>query len=271
MMQKNLSMPNYRDAQKNMAAFSIVLIFANILFLSLGALLYIYASHVGLEIPESSDQLYPTIALRHLPATAGILFIIGLIAAAYSSADSALTALTTSFCVDFLGMEDKKAVLSPDLDLEGADAGAEEVLLKQKKRQRLYVHIGFSVLLFLVILLFRLIDNPTVINDLFKAAGYTYGPLLGLFAFGLFTRLRVREKVLLGSMEIPALVLVCLASPIISFAVDYYSEELLGGFKFGFLILAFNGLLTFLGLLALSDYSDFSQPVLRDEGSEYGA
>lgn len=257
MMQKNLSMPTARDAQKNMAAFSFVLIFANLLFLALGALLYLYARQYGLEVPSSSDQLYPMIALgRHLPPVVGVLFILGLIAAAYSSADSALTALTTSFCVDFLGMKDKKAVTS-----EGAaNAGAEEGTKSGGNKTRLYVHLGFSVLLFFVILLFRLIDNPTIINNLFTAAGYTYGPLLGLFAFGLFTRLRVRETIPLGDLNFPAILLICLASPLITFVIDYYSETLLFGFKFGFLLLALNGLLTFLGLLALSDFSDFSKP-----------
>lgn len=244
MMQKNLSMPNFRDAQKNMAAFSFVLIFANLLFLALGALLYIYATSVGLDIPASSDQLYPSIALRHLPPVAGILFILGLIAAAYSSADSALTALTTSFCVDFLGMN------------ETAIADKDEAMRKEDRKRRLYVHLGFSVLLFVVILAFRSIGDQAVINSLFKAAGYTYGPLLGLFAFGLFTRLRVREITLLGKYRIPTLVLVCLAAPVISMLVDAYSAQLMGGFQFGFLILAFNGLLTFLGLVALSDFAD---------------
>lgn len=245
MMQKNLSMPNFRDAQKNMAVFSFVLLFANLLFLALGALLYIYATSVGLEIPASSDQLYPSIALRHLPPVAGILFILGLIAAAYSSADSALTALTTSFCVDFLGMNDTAM----------ADKDAE--MRKEERRRRLYVHLGFSVLLFIVILAFRGVANQAVINSLFKAAGYTYGPLLGLFTFGLFTRLKVREVTMLGKYRVPALVLVCFAAPVISMLVDQYSARLMGGFQFGFLILAFNGLLTFLGLVALSDFADF--------------
>lgn len=269
MMQKNLSMPTARDAQKNMAAFSFVLIFANLLFLALGALLYLYARQYGLEIPASSDQLYPMIALgRHLPPVVGVLFILGLIAAAYSSADSALTALTTSFCIDFLGMNDKEEVPAETTSFAGADAGAVEVTKSDGKRTRLYVHIGFSVLLFFVILLFRLINDPTIINTLFKAAGYTYGPLLGLFAFGLFTRLRVREAVPLGEMDFPVIIVICLASPIISYFVDSYSATLFGGFQFGFLILALNGVLTFLGLLLLSDFSDFSKPVLPgDEGS----
>lgn len=246
MMQKNLSMPNFRDAQKNMAAFSIVLVFANVLFLSLGALLYIYATSVGLDIPTSSDQLYPMVALRHLPPVAGIVFILGLIAAAYSSADSALTALTTSFCVDFLGMN------------EVATADKNEETVAEDRKRRLYTHIGFSVLLFLVIVAFKAYAaDRAVINSIFKAAGYTYGPLLGLFAFGLFTNLRVRQETYLGRFKVPTLLLVCLASPIISMVMDVKSVEWLFGFEFGFLILAFNGLLTFLGLIALSDFGDF--------------
>jgi Na+/proline symporter len=222
-----------------MGLFSIILVFANLLFVSLGALLYIYAANFGLEIPSSSDQLYPTIALNHLPTAASIFFLIGLIAAAYSSADSALTALTTSFCVDFLNIRKRQ-----DWD-------------EQRKRSaRRMVHVGFSVLLLLVILAFQLIADEAVINSLFKAAGYTYGPLLGLFSYGLFTSLRVREYVELGSYRIPALLLLCVLAPVVSFFVDQYSAELLNGFQFGFLILAFNGLLTFVGLLALSDYSE---------------
>lgn len=266
MMQKNLSMPTFRDAQKNMAAFSFVLIFANLLFLALGALLYIYANSVGLAIPGASDQLYPSIALRNLPAVAGIIFVLGLVAAAYSSADSALTALTTSFCVDFLGMEEDKVKVSrlnidDSVVLDSSRVEEQEIVRKQAgttqalKQQRLYVHIGFSVLLFFVIMAFSLIGDRAVINSLFKAAGYTYGPLLGLFAFGLFTRLKIRETIMVGTLNVPILLLLCLAAPIISFFVDTYSDVLLGGFQFGFLILAFNGLLTFLGLVALSDFS----------------
>ncbi|WP_116127127.1 sodium:solute symporter [Lewinella sp. IMCC34183] len=248
MMQKNLSMPNFRDAQKNMLLFSIVLVFANLLFLCLGALLYIYAANVGLSLPASSDLLYPTIALINLPPVVGVLFVLGIVAAAYSSADSALTALTTSFCVDFLGMRETDVV--PD-----TQAGT-QVLEENTKRKRLLVHSGFSVLLFAVIMAFELINNTAVINSLFKAAGYTYGPLLGLFAFGLLTNFRVREEVRVGKVRIPALILVCLLSPIVSMVVDYYSAELLGGFQFGFLILAFNGLLTFVGLVTLSELGE---------------
>ncbi len=251
MMQKNLSCRSIGDAQKNMFTFSIILVFANLLFLSLGALLYIYASTFGLEIPAATDELYPMIALQHLSPVVGIIFILGLIAAAYSSADSALTALTTSFCVDFLDFE------------------KEERTEAEKERIRLRVHIGFSLILFVLILLFRLLNNEAVINQLFKAAGYTYGPLLGLFCFGMFTNLKVREYLDLSNYQItnwvPAafqkvnlVALICILSPILSFIVDTYSSEVLYGFEFGFLIIALNGLLTFVGLLWIS-YRDYDQ------------
>ena len=225
MMQKNLSCRNIGEAQKNMYLFSAILVVANLLFLTLGAVLYLYAASIGLEVPERTDQLYPTIALNHLPAAVGIFFIIGLIAAAYSSADSALTALTTSFCVDFLGFEETE--------------GGEE----EKKRTRLYVHIGFSVLLLVVIVVFNALNNKDVISQLFKAAGYTYGPLLGLFAFGILTRRQLYRR-----WVIP----VCVAAPVLSYIINANSVEWLYGFQFGFLIIALNGLLTFAGLWAIS-------------------
>ncbi len=230
MMQKNLTCRSLRDAQKNMFTFSFILIFVNLLFLSLGALLYLYANNVGLEIPERSDQLYPTIAFQHLPPFAGILFVLGLIAAAYSSADSTLTALTTSFCIDFL-------------DLYGKDWSEE-----RKKRVRTLVHVSMSLLLFFIVLFFAALNNDAVINQLFKAAGYTYGPLLGLFAFGILTKRQIRDNWLI--------VAICIAAPVLSFVLDTYSAQWFFGFRFGFLILALNGLLTFLGLLAISRPAD---------------
>lgn len=257
MMQKNLSCRSLRDAQKNMFAFSIVLFFANVLFLSLGALLYIYAMQVGIEIPASSDKLYPVIALQHLAPYIGILFIVGLIAAAYSSADSALTALTTSFCVDFLGFNKEE-------EKEG-----------EQKRTRFYVHIGFSVVLLGVILIFNALNNDAVIKQLFTAAGYTYGPLLGLFTFGMFTNLKVREVLDLNNYpwgqrmpkplrRINLVILVCLLSPIFSYIINTFSADLLYGFEFGFLIIALNGFLTFLGLLAIS-YHDYEDQLVKHE------
>ncbi|MEL7424791.1 MAG: hypothetical protein AAFN81_17515 [Bacteroidota bacterium] len=257
MMQKNLSCRSLGDAQKNMFVFSIVLFFANILFLSLGAVLYIYAQQVGIEIPTQTDELYPLIALQHLAPYIGILFIVGLIAAAYSSADSALTALTTSFCVDFLNFKKQE--------------GREE----EQKRTRFIVHIGFSILLLIVIVVFNELNNDAVIKQLFTAAGYTYGPLLGLFTFGMSTNLKVREVLDFNNYSwgkyLPAryrrvnlVILVCLYSPIITFAIDHYSVELLYGFEFGFLIIALNGFLTFLGLLAIS-YHDYEDQLVKHE------
>jgi len=256
MMQKNLSCKSLGDAQKNMFSFSIVLFFANILFLSLGALLYLYADQIGLESPSSSDQLFPTIALSHLSPYIGVLFIIGLIAAAYSSADSALTALTTSFCVDFLGFNKK----------ENTDGS--------QKKTRFKVHVGFSIVLVLVILVFKqFTEGEAVIKQLFLASGYTYGPLLGLFVFGMFTDLKLKEdfgiSFNVGSrkINISGVVLICLLSPIVSYFIDKNSANLLYGFKFGFLIIALNGLLTFLGLLAIS-YHDFDDQLEKHEPYE---
>ena len=223
MMQKNLTCRSLKDAQKNIFSFSVILIFANLIFLSLGALLYIYANDIGMEIPVRTDLLYPMIAKNHLGTLAGVVFLLGIIAAAYSSADSALTALTTSFCVDFLNFDKKEESV--------------------KKPIRLKVHIAFSIALFLIILIFNVINDDSVINSIFRAAGYTYGPLLGLFAFGILTKRAVTDKYVLP---------VCLLSPIIAFIVDANSVTWLNGFKFGFSVLIFNGLLTFLGLLIIS-------------------
>ena len=227
MMQKNLSCRTLKEAQKNMFVFSVVLVGVNLLFLSLGALLYLYASEIGLQIPEKTDQLYPIIALEHLSPFIGMTFIIGLIAAAYSSADSALTALTTSFCIDFLGLK---------------TGGMGRVEQRRQQRQRTLVHIGFSLLLFGVILVFHALNDDAVINNLFKAASYTYGPLLGMYTFGLLTSLQVRDKWVLG---------ICISAPFLTYSLDtVFKNEL--GLNLGFLVLALNGLLTFIGLLAVS-------------------
>ena len=223
MMQKNLTCRSLGDAQKNMFWFSLVLLIANFVFLCLGALLYIYANEKGIAIPERTDDLYPMLALNYFPAVAGILFLLGIVAAAYSSADSALTALTTSFCVDFLDFRKR-----PD---------------QGKKKIRTMVHIGFSLVLFVVILAFNALSDKSVISQLFKAAGFTYGPLLGLFAFGLFTRRQINDY------WAP---FVCFLCPILSFTLDYNIDTILEGFKFGFFILLVNGFLTFMGLLLIS-------------------
>ncbi len=241
MMQKNLSCPNIKDAQKNMFTFSFILIFANLVFLTLGALLYIYAANVGIEIPENPDLLFPQIALQHLSPTIGILFMLGLLAAAYSSADSALTALTTSFCIDFLDFE--KSELPP----------------AQQKRKRFQVHLGFSALLFTLIMIFNAVNNESVITQLFVFAGYTYGPLLGLFAFGTLTKLRISDY-----WVIP----VCIAAPIITFFIVYLAKNNYG-FDFGFMNIALNGLLTFAGLIAIS-YKSYDESEVDPETQTEG-
>ena len=223
MMQKNLTCKNIKEAQKNMFWFSVVLVFANLMFLSLGALLYMYADAFNIDAPEKTDFLFPTLALNHFSPFAGVLFILGIVAAAYSSADSALTALTTSFCVDILNFRDQEE--------------------SYKKRIRTRVHIGFSVLTFLVIMIFAIINDESVINSLFTAAGYTYGPLLGLFAFGMFTKYSVKDR------WVPW---VCLLSPLLSYLINIYSVELFWGYRFGFEILLLNGALTFIGLFLVS-------------------
>ncbi|WP_323758062.1 sodium:solute symporter [Roseivirga sp.] len=223
MMQKNLTCRSLKDAQKNVFWFTIALVMANILFLGMGALLYIYAGQNGIEIPTRTDDFYPLIALNHLGTFGGIVFLLGIVAAAYSSADSALTSLTTAFCVDFLNFEKKEESV--------------------KKPIRLKVHLGFSVLLFIVIIIFNAINDSSVISAIFKVAGYTYGPLLGLFSFGLMTKLKVRDNLVLP---------VCLLSPAISYLVDMNSAAWFNGFEFGFFILIFNAGLTFLGMLLIS-------------------
>ncbi|MGB2364424.1 MAG: sodium:solute symporter, partial [Flavobacteriales bacterium] len=174
MMQKNLSCRSLSDAKKNMYSFSVVLIVVNIFFLALGAMLYLYAEQIGMDITKG-DDLFPLVALKaDLGLGVGIFFILGLIAAAYSSADSALTSLTTSFCVDFLNIEQKAE--------------------RQQVQTRKWVHVGFSVVLVLAILIFKAINDDSVISALFKVAGYTYGPLLGLFAFGIFTKWNIKDR-----------------------------------------------------------------------------
>jgi Na+/proline symporter len=216
LMQKNLTCKSIGEAQKNMFWFYWVLLFINILFLSLGALLYIYAQANHISIPAKTDELYPMLALGGQFGTlAAVTFLLGIIAASYASSDSALTALTTSFCIDFLSIEKFK----------------EEKRTKLKHR----VHLGFSLLFFVVIGLFHLFNNQELIAAVFNLAGYTYGPLLGLFSFGLFTKLQVRDKL------VP---IVCVGSPILTFILETQSQSLFGGFGFAKLIL--NGSICFL-------------------------
>ncbi len=222
MMQKSLTCKNHKDAQKNIYWFSFAFIIANLLFLCLGVMLYIFAQQKGIALPTKSDDLFPMLALQHFGLITGILFLLGIVSAAYSSADSALTALTTSFCIDFLNVDPK----NPD-----------------SKPKRIKVHIAFSVLMFLVIVLFWSINNDSVVTAVFRVAGYTYGPLLGLFAFGILTKKQVHDQ------YVPILGLL---SPVITYIININSEAWLGGYKFGFELLLLNGLIMFTGLLILT-------------------
>ncbi|HPT14797.1 MAG TPA: sodium:solute symporter [Bacteroidales bacterium] len=227
MMQKNLSCRNIHDAQKNMFSFSLVLVFVNLMFLFLGAVLFLYAAKYNIAMPERSDNLFPVVALKYLGPFAGLTFIIGLISAAYPSADGALTSLTTSFSIDFLGLNKRD-----DLDEN------------RKKRIRYFVHISFALLLLIVIVIFRAINDMAVIDKLFTVAGYTYGPLLGLFSFGLFSKRSVKDRL------VP---FVAAASPVICYFLSEYSEVLFAGYKFGFELLILNGLITYAGLRIVSN------------------
>ena len=219
MMQKNLTCRNLKDAQKNMFWFTIVLVIVNFFFLALGVLLTDYAQQNGIDAHK--DQLFPIIATKgNLGLATAIFFLLGLIAAAYSSADSALTSLTTSFSIDILEIDKKKDK-------------------KEQEKTRKKIHILFSFILIATILVFKyFIADESVIAKIFTFANYTYGPLLGLYAFGLFTKLKVKDKM------VP---FICLASPFLTFSINYLALEYIG-FDFGFSLLILNGLVTFIGL-----------------------
>lgn len=234
LMQKNLSCKNIGDAQKNMFTFTGIFVIINIFFLSVGALLYIYANKNGIAIPVDlitgaprTDLLFPEIALNHLATIPAIVFLLGIIAATFATTDSALTALTTSFCVDFLDMD--KAVNSHK---------------KNSVRLRHLVHITFSALIFFVILIFNSINDSSVVGMIFKVASYTYGPLLGLYAFGLFQKSRnVNDKL------VP---LICLLSPFLTYLINENSKILFSGYVFDNELIVLNGLITYLGLFLTS-------------------
>ena len=219
MMQKNLTCRNLKDAQKNMFWFTIVLVIVNFFFLALGVLLTDYAQQNGIDAHK--DELFPIIATKgNLGLATAIFFLLGLIAAAYSSADSALTSLTTSFSIDILEIDKKKDK-------------------KEQEKTRKKIHILFSFILIATILVFKyFIADESVIAKIFTFANYTYGPLLGLYAFGLFTKLKVKDKM------VP---FICLASPFLTFSINYVALEYIG-FDFGFSLLILNGLVTFIGL-----------------------
>lgn len=232
MMQKNLTCKTLRDAQKNVMTSSLLFIIVNIIFLCLGATLIFYAQQTGFQLPVNennvviNDMIFPSIAFS-LSSLTSIFFIIGIIAAGYSSADGTLTALTTTFCFDFMHI-DKNTKLT------------ENEIAKRRK----IIHICFAVLYLLIIILFRPFHNDSLIDKLFDIAGYTYGPLLGLYSFGLFVKNKTPNDKLVPYIAV--------LSPVISYLLNLYSEELFFGYKFGFEILIVNGLITFMALLAIS-------------------
>jgi Na+/proline symporter len=237
MMQKNISVKNLRDSQKNMISFTVILVVVNFLFLFLGGLLYLYAlsnnasydNHQLLMQGKNiiGDDIFPNIALHYLPKAISIIFIIGLISALFPSADGALTALTSSFCIDMLGIKRNPSISE-----------------KQKKRVRMSVHFCFAIAFLVCILIFKWINNKSIINIILDLAGYTYGPLLGLFAFGIFSKRALPETWLTTA--------ICLIAPGLCYILSKYSASWFNGYQIGIELLLINGILTFFGLLAIS-------------------
>ena len=224
MMQKNISVKTLKDAQKNMITIGFSMLLVITLFLFLGGLLNLFAAQQNVK--EVGDALFPTLALQHMPPYLSIIFILALISALFPSADGAITALTSSFCIDLLGMQRNK---------EWDEA-------KQKKiRQR--VHLGFAFVFLLIVMVFKWIDNKSIIDLILKIASYTYGPLLGLFAFGILTKRSLNNK---------WVAFICILAPILCYVLEYYQKYLLGGFQIGQELLIINGLFTFLGLWLIS-------------------
>jgi Na+/proline symporter len=223
-IQKNLTCQNGIKARKNMITFSILFVVAVAIFLILGALLILFAQDKGIPIPGNTDQLYPAIAFNHLGGTIAVLFMLGISAAAFSSADSATTALTTAFSVDFLKLEKKDE--------------------KTQKRTRTLVHLGFNLLIFIVIYLFYKLNNESVVIAIFKAAGYTYGPIFGVFMFSFFIKRIPKYQFILP---------ICILSPIITYVITLISKKMFFGYEFGFELIIVNSLLTIMLLTLFSE------------------
>jgi SSS family transporter len=246
MMQKNISVRRLKDSQKNVMTFSVIMVVVNFLFLFLGGVLYFYAK--ANHVAATGDDLFPTVALHYMPQAISIIFIIGLISALFPSADGALTALTSSFCIDIMGLKQR-----------------DDLTEKQKRKKRLAVHFIFAIVFFLVVMGFKWMDNKSIIDIILKVAGFTYGPLLGLFAFGILTKRKINDRLALY---------VCLIAPLLILGIDFVnniewwhkqlklgpwvenihsvSTTLFGKFKIGYELLIYNGILTFLGLWLIS-------------------
>ncbi|OGS70868.1 MAG: sodium:solute symporter [Flavobacteria bacterium RIFCSPLOWO2_12_FULL_35_11] len=241
MMQKNLTCKNIKESQWNVISLGFMLIIVNFIFLTLGTLLFIYAKKFGIAIPTvdgaiKTDLLFPEIALNGgLGIYISILFILGLIAATYSSADSALTALTTSYCIDFLDIENRKK--------------SKQTSIRKK------THISISIVLIIVIIVYKYVLKENTISSLLQVVSYTYGPLLGLFAFGIFTKINIKDSLVW---------VVAILSVILTYFLDAYSTQLLNGYNFGYELLIVNGLITFISLLIIqAPKKEISEKVLN--------
>lgn len=223
LMQKNLTCKNLKEAQKNMFWLSSTLVVVNLLFLVLGALLYLYSTEFNIQLPAVSDELFPMLAFQEFGLLAAVLFLLGITASTYASSDSALAALTTSFCIDFLDFKNKSEAV--------------------KQKQKNIVHVAFSILFLIIILIFKEINERSLIDAVLMAATYTYGPLLGLFAYGIFSKRKVRGRF------VPA---VCLLAPLICYLLVVNAPEILNGYQVGYENLIINGLLTYFGLFLIS-------------------
>ena len=224
MMQKNISVKTLKDSQKNVMSMAITLATVIVIFLFLGGLLYLYAENLNIAV--SGDKIFPVLAMEHMPPVVSVIFIIALISALFPSADGAITALTSTFCIDIIGIQRR-----PDLT-EAA---------QKKIRQR--VHLTFAAIFLVFVLIFKWVNDPSMIGLLLKIAAYTYGPLLGLFTFGIITKRVVKDTL------VPY---VCIAAPIICFIIDKYQKSLLGSYEVGLELLIINGTITFLGLILIS-------------------
>lgn len=230
-MQKHLTCKNISSSQKNILTLALVLIAVNFLFLFLGGALNLYVDVNGIPVPGQTDDLYPILAMNHFGQLGGILFILGIAAAAYSSADSSLTGLTTSFCIDILKMDDKNT---------------------NNDRKRIAVHLGFTMIIFILILLIDAFNNESILNVFIKTSGFVYGPLMGLFGFGLLTKRKINDKWVAP---------ICILSPIAALLLNFNSESLLNGYEFGYEILVINSLIAFLSLYAVSLLTPNKRPL----------
>lgn len=224
MMQKNISVKTLKDSQKNVMSMAITLATVIVIFLFLGGLLYLYAENLNIDV--SGDKIFPVLAMEHMPPVVSVIFIIALISALFPSADGAITALTSTFCIDIIGIQRRS-------DLNEA--------AQKKIRQR--VHLTFAAIFLVFVLIFKWVNDPSMIGLLLKIAAYTYGPLLGLFTFGIITKRIVNDA------WVPY---VCIAAPIICFILDKYQKSLLGSYEVGLELLIINGSITFLGLFLIS-------------------